>query len=124
MARVLEQEACRQEDPVTALSPDVYSPTSPYVPQSPFGGATSLFGTSPCVTSPFSGGNVSYILADFSCIQPYFSWIFTHESTVLADLSFLLSDVTSLQSSVSLLQPYLTPILPHQTFFQPCITPL
>jgi DNA-directed RNA polymerase II subunit RPB1 len=34
-------------------SPNVYSPTSPYVPQSPFGGATSPFGTSPYVTSPF-----------------------------------------------------------------------
>jgi DNA-directed RNA polymerase II subunit RPB1 len=28
-------------------SPNAYSPTSPYVPQSPFGGATSPFGTSP-----------------------------------------------------------------------------
>jgi len=36
-------------------SPNVYSPTSPYVPQSPFGGATSPFGTSPYVTSPFYG---------------------------------------------------------------------
>ena len=34
-------------------SPNVYSPTSPYVPQSPFGGATSPFGTSPYATSPF-----------------------------------------------------------------------
>ena len=34
-------------------SPNVYSPTSPYVPQSPFAGATSPFSTSPYVTSPF-----------------------------------------------------------------------
>ncbi|KAH9949477.1 beta and beta-prime subunits of DNA dependent RNA-polymerase [Amylocystis lapponica] len=35
-------------------SPNVYSPTSPYVPASPFGGATSPFGTSPfAATSPF-----------------------------------------------------------------------
>lgn len=34
-------------------SPNVYSPTSPYVPASPFGGATSPFGTSPYATSPF-----------------------------------------------------------------------
>ncbi|KAJ7151696.1 DNA-directed RNA polymerase II, subunit 1 [Mycena filopes] len=35
-------------------SPNMYSPTSPgYVPQSPFGGATSPFGTSPYATSPF-----------------------------------------------------------------------
>jgi DNA-directed RNA polymerase II subunit RPB1 len=34
-------------------SPNAYSPTSPYVPQSPFGGATSPFGTSPYATSPF-----------------------------------------------------------------------
>ncbi|PCH33167.1 RNA polymerase II large subunit [Wolfiporia cocos MD-104 SS10] len=34
-------------------SPNVYSPTSPYVPPSPFGGATSPFGTSPYATSPF-----------------------------------------------------------------------
>ncbi|THG98988.1 hypothetical protein EW026_g3272 [Hermanssonia centrifuga] len=34
-------------------SPNVYSPTSPYVPQSPFEGATSPFGTSPYATSPF-----------------------------------------------------------------------
>jgi DNA-directed RNA polymerase II subunit RPB1 len=34
-------------------SPNTYSPTSPYVPQSPFGGATSPFGTSPYATSPF-----------------------------------------------------------------------
>lgn len=30
-----------------------YSPTSPYAPTSPFGGATSPFGTSPFATSPF-----------------------------------------------------------------------
>jgi DNA-directed RNA polymerase II subunit RPB1 len=34
-------------------SPNVYSPTSPYVPQSPFAGATSPFSTSSYVTSPF-----------------------------------------------------------------------
>ncbi|OSX68017.1 hypothetical protein POSPLADRAFT_1177028 [Postia placenta MAD-698-R-SB12] len=34
-------------------SPNVYSPTSPYVPPSPFNGATSPFGTSPYATSPF-----------------------------------------------------------------------
>ncbi|KAH9982072.1 beta and beta-prime subunits of DNA dependent RNA-polymerase [Lactifluus volemus] len=34
-------------------SPNVYSPTSPYVPQSPFAGATSPFSTSAYVTSPF-----------------------------------------------------------------------
>ncbi|EPS95144.1 hypothetical protein FOMPIDRAFT_152872 [Fomitopsis schrenkii] len=34
-------------------SPNVYSPTSPYVPPSPYGGATSPFGTSPYATSPF-----------------------------------------------------------------------
>jgi DNA-directed RNA polymerase II subunit RPB1 len=34
-------------------SPNVYSPTSPYVPQSPFARATSPFSTSPYVTSPF-----------------------------------------------------------------------
>jgi DNA-directed RNA polymerase II subunit RPB1 len=35
-------------------SPNAYSPTSPsFVPQSPFGGATSPFGTSPYATSPF-----------------------------------------------------------------------
>ena len=34
-------------------SPNAYSPTSPYVPQSPFGAATSPFGTSPYATSPF-----------------------------------------------------------------------
>ncbi|KAJ7480001.1 DNA-directed RNA polymerase II, subunit 1 [Mycena galericulata] len=35
-------------------SPNMYSPTSPgYVPQSPFAGATSPFGTSPYATSPF-----------------------------------------------------------------------
>jgi DNA-directed RNA polymerase II subunit RPB1 len=34
-------------------SPNVYSPTSPYIPQSPFAGATSPFGTSPYATSPF-----------------------------------------------------------------------
>lgn len=34
-------------------SPNTYSPTSPYVPQSPFGGATSPFGTSLYATSPF-----------------------------------------------------------------------
>ncbi|KAI0042209.1 beta and beta-prime subunits of DNA dependent RNA-polymerase [Auriscalpium vulgare] len=34
-------------------SPNVYSPTSPYVPQSPFASATSPFGTSPYATSPF-----------------------------------------------------------------------
>ena len=41
-------------------SPNVYSPTSPvYVPQSPFGGATSPFGTSPYATSPFYRGATS-----------------------------------------------------------------
>jgi DNA-directed RNA polymerase II subunit RPB1 len=34
-------------------SPNAYSPTSPYVPQSPFSGATSPFGTSPYATSPY-----------------------------------------------------------------------
>ena len=34
-------------------SPNAYSPTSPYVPQSPFGAPTSPFGTSPYATSPF-----------------------------------------------------------------------
>ena len=35
-------------------SPNAYSPTSPsFVPQSPYGGATSPFGTSPYATSPF-----------------------------------------------------------------------
>jgi len=35
-------------------SPNAYSPTSPsFVPQSPFGGATSPFGTSPYATSPY-----------------------------------------------------------------------
>ncbi|KAF9466907.1 beta and beta-prime subunits of DNA dependent RNA-polymerase [Collybia nuda] len=35
-------------------SPNAYSPTSPsFVPQSPFGGAASPFGTSPYATSPF-----------------------------------------------------------------------
>ncbi|KAF9007912.1 beta and beta-prime subunits of DNA dependent RNA-polymerase [Cyathus striatus] len=35
-------------------SPNAYSPTSPkFVPQSPFAGATSPFGTSPYATSPF-----------------------------------------------------------------------
>ncbi|KAF8972572.1 hypothetical protein BDZ97DRAFT_1901130 [Flammula alnicola] len=35
-------------------SPNAYTPTSPsFVPQSPFGGATSPFGTSPYATSPF-----------------------------------------------------------------------
>lgn len=34
-------------------SPNAYSPTSPYVPQSPYGGATSPFGTSPYATSPW-----------------------------------------------------------------------
>ncbi|KAI6107391.1 DNA-directed RNA polymerase II, subunit 1 [Pisolithus croceorrhizus] len=34
-------------------SPNAYSPTSPYVPQSPYGGATSPFGTSPYASSPF-----------------------------------------------------------------------
>jgi DNA-directed RNA polymerase II subunit RPB1 len=35
-------------------SPNAYSPTSPsFIPQSPFGGATSPFGTSPYATSPF-----------------------------------------------------------------------
>ena len=35
-------------------SPNVYSPTSPsFVPQSPFGGATSPFGTSPYAASPY-----------------------------------------------------------------------
>ncbi|KAF8060852.1 hypothetical protein FPV67DRAFT_310188 [Lyophyllum atratum] len=35
-------------------SPNTYSPTSPsFVPQSPFSGATSPFGTSPYATSPF-----------------------------------------------------------------------
>lgn len=35
-------------------SPNVYAPTSPsFVPQSPFNGATSPFGTSPYATSPF-----------------------------------------------------------------------
>lgn len=35
-------------------SPNAYSPTSPYVPHSPYGGAaTSPFGTSPYATSPF-----------------------------------------------------------------------
>jgi DNA-directed RNA polymerase II subunit RPB1 len=34
-------------------SPNVYSLTSPYVPQSRFAGATSLFGTSLYATSPF-----------------------------------------------------------------------
>ncbi|KAJ6573844.1 DNA-directed RNA polymerase II, subunit 1 [Mycena vulgaris] len=39
-------------------SPNMYSPTSPgYVPQSPFGGATSPFGTSPYATSPFYDRN-------------------------------------------------------------------
>lgn len=37
-------------------SPNVYSPTSPYVPQSPFAGATSPFGASPYATSPFYSG--------------------------------------------------------------------
>jgi DNA-directed RNA polymerase II subunit RPB1 len=40
--------------PVYSLSSlNVYSPTSPYVPQSPFTGTTSPFSTSPYVTSPF-----------------------------------------------------------------------
>ena len=34
-------------------SPNIYLPTSPYVPQSPFAGATLSFSTSPYVTSPF-----------------------------------------------------------------------
>jgi len=34
-------------------STNVYSPTSPYIPQSPFAGATSPFGASPYATSPF-----------------------------------------------------------------------
>ncbi|KAJ7451085.1 DNA-directed RNA polymerase II, subunit 1 [Mycena latifolia] len=39
-------------------SPNMYSPTSPgYVPQSPFAGATSPFGTSPYATSPFYDRN-------------------------------------------------------------------
>ena len=34
-------------------SPNAYSPTSPYLAQSPFAGATSPMGTSPYATSPF-----------------------------------------------------------------------
>ena len=34
-------------------SPNAYPATSPYMPQSPFVGATSPFGTSPYATSPF-----------------------------------------------------------------------
>ncbi|KAI0075928.1 beta and beta-prime subunits of DNA dependent RNA-polymerase [Panus rudis PR-1116 ss-1] len=34
-------------------SPNAYSPTSPYVPPSPYGGATSPYATSPYATSPF-----------------------------------------------------------------------
>ncbi|KAI0757559.1 beta and beta-prime subunits of DNA dependent RNA-polymerase [Daedaleopsis nitida] len=34
-------------------SPNAYSPTSPYLAQSPFSGATSPMGTSPYATSPF-----------------------------------------------------------------------
>ncbi|KIO00034.1 hypothetical protein M404DRAFT_963887, partial [Pisolithus tinctorius Marx 270] len=34
-------------------SPNAYSPTLPYVPQSPYGGMTSPFGTLVHVTSPF-----------------------------------------------------------------------
>src|ERR1700734_2950592 len=57
-------------------SPNAYSPTSPYVPQSPFGGATSPFGTSPYATSPFydrggRGGPTSHLLAYFPCTQPH-----------------------------------------------------
>src|SRR3984957_21349810 len=40
--------------PEPLMSPNAYSPSSPgFVPQSPFGGATSPFGTSPYATSPF-----------------------------------------------------------------------
>ncbi|KIM39097.1 hypothetical protein M413DRAFT_447445 [Hebeloma cylindrosporum] len=40
--------------PYSPSSPNAYTPTSPsFVPQSPFGGAASPFGTSPYATSPF-----------------------------------------------------------------------
>ncbi|KAI0809109.1 beta and beta-prime subunits of DNA dependent RNA-polymerase [Irpex lacteus] len=38
-------------------SPNAYSPTSPYVPQSPYTSATSPFGTSPYATSPYYDRN-------------------------------------------------------------------
>ena len=38
-------------------SPNAYSPTSPYVPQSPYTSATSPFSTSPYATSPYYDRN-------------------------------------------------------------------
>ncbi|KAI0344206.1 beta and beta-prime subunits of DNA dependent RNA-polymerase [Trametopsis cervina] len=38
-------------------SPNAYSPTSPYVPQSPYSSATSPFSTSPYATSPYYDPN-------------------------------------------------------------------
>ena len=39
----------------SSSSPNAYLPTSSYVPQPPYAGAASLFGTSPYATSPFYG---------------------------------------------------------------------
>ncbi|KAI0311763.1 beta and beta-prime subunits of DNA dependent RNA-polymerase [Amylostereum chailletii] len=51
-------------------SPNVYSPTSPYVPQSPFSGATSPFGTSPYATSPFYDRNRAPTSPTYSPTSP------------------------------------------------------
>jgi hypothetical protein len=50
----LGREAYQVGSGYSPSSPNVYSPSSPgFVPQSPFRGATSPFGTSPYATSPF-----------------------------------------------------------------------
>jgi DNA-directed RNA polymerase II subunit RPB1 len=51
-------------------SPNAYSPTSPYVPTSPFGAATSPFGTSPLATSPYYDRRVGVTSPTYSPTSP------------------------------------------------------
>jgi len=55
-------------------SPNVYTPTSPsFVPQSPFGGATSPFGPSPYATSPFYDHRRGPTSPTYSPTSPHFT---------------------------------------------------
>ncbi|KAE9397237.1 hypothetical protein BT96DRAFT_995959 [Gymnopus androsaceus JB14] len=100
-------------------SPNAYSPTSPGIVQSPFGGdATSsmIYGR----TSPFYDSSCGATLfADITCVQPCISGLLTNEPKIFAYLSVVLLDFPALYSTISILQSYMPRYSPTSPSFSP-----
>ncbi|KAG5643823.1 DNA-directed RNA polymerase II subunit rpb1 [Asterophora parasitica] len=95
-------------------SPNAYSPTSPsFVPQSPFAGATSPFGTSPYAT-PY----VADLLSHIAGAQPHLARIFSDEPSLFPNIAVILSHLSEIQSSITVIQPDISALLPYESILQ------